>query len=51
MQKRLFILFLFSVILLPLSFGQTPDFHAMLVEIDKTGNFDNTDFSCVYTIV
>ena len=51
MQKRLLILFLFSLILSLSAFGATPDFHAMLVEIDKTGNFDTTDFSCVYTIV
>ncbi len=31
-------------------FGE-PDFHQMLVEIDNTGNFQNSDFSCVYTIV
>lgn len=42
---------LFLSVIINLSFGAEPDFHAMLEEIDRTGNFDNYDFSCVYTIV
>lgn len=32
-------------------FGQVPDTDRILAEIDELRNFDDTDFSCVYTIV
>jgi outer membrane lipoprotein-sorting protein len=31
--------------------GAEPDFHRMLAEIDEIGNFEDSDFSCIYTIV
>lgn len=32
-------------------FAQTPNFQQMLEDIDELGNFEDDDFSCVYTIV
>lgn len=50
MKKMPLFLALLFITVFALS-GQAPDFHAILMEIDKMGNFEDSDFSCVYTIV
>ncbi len=47
---RFFILILF-MFFCAASAWSIPDFKAMLKELDNMGNFEDTDFSCVYTIV
>jgi outer membrane lipoprotein-sorting protein len=50
-MKRTILLCLFFFILVIYISGAEPDFQKILYEIDNLGNFDGSDFSCVYTIV
>jgi outer membrane lipoprotein-sorting protein len=49
-MKHLFLLTLFLITGI-LCFAETPDFTAILSRIDEMGTFDETDFSCQYTVV
>ena len=50
-MKRLILLTVGLAVLGALAFAQTPDFDAMLVELDERTTFGDGDFSAVYTII
>lgn len=50
-MKRLISLALGLAVLGGIAFGQTPDFEAMLVDLDERTTFGDGDFSAVYTII
>lgn len=49
--RALFALTLLSAAVTPVGAAVEPDFDAILAEIDAIGNFSDTDFSAVYTII
>lgn len=46
-----FLLLLPTVFVPAVAHAQEPDFHKVLERIDTMSNFDNSDFTCTYTIV
>lgn len=50
-MKRLIVLAFGLTVLGGIAFAQTPDFDAMLVELDERTTFGDGDFSAVYTII